>query len=46
MYSDAAGVLDNPMINPMAPSLTHQGSKMLVAVAGKDSLHFKDRKML
>ncbi|KAK7308187.1 hypothetical protein VNO77_41787 [Canavalia gladiata] len=49
-YPDAPGGLDNPMINPLAPgapSLATLGcSKMLVTVAGKDYLHFRDRAVL
>ncbi|XP_027362533.1 2-hydroxyisoflavanone dehydratase-like [Abrus precatorius] len=49
-YPDAPGGLDNPMINPLAlgaPSLASIGcSKMLVTVAGKDHLHFRDRAVL
>ncbi|RDY01192.1 2-hydroxyisoflavanone dehydratase, partial [Mucuna pruriens] len=50
VYPDAPAGLDNPMINPLAPgapSLAHIGcSKMLVTVAGKDHLHFRDRAVL
>ena len=46
-YPDAPGGLDNPMINPLAlgaPSLATLGcSKMLITVAVKDQLKFRDR---
>nr|ACU20437.1 unknown [Glycine max] len=46
-YLDAPGGLDNPMINPLAlgaPSLATLGcSKMLITVAVKDQLKFRDR---
>ncbi|KAG5090102.1 hypothetical protein JHK86_002714 [Glycine max] len=49
-YPDAPGGLDNPMINPLAPgapSLAQLGcSKMLLTVAGKDHLLFRDRTLL
>ncbi|KAK7366524.1 hypothetical protein VNO80_08517 [Phaseolus coccineus] len=41
-YPDAPGGLDNPMINPLAPGC----SKMLITVAGKDHLKFRDRAVL